>query len=133
MTTSSAQETFSITLTDDQLAALTSTIELDTITLNSTVSGSSTTMAYPCYTTGSSTISYTTLTSGTSFCIPPLTINNISVWGNTEWVDSFPSWSRVEEMCKEYPGLKIAFDRFKNTYNLVKDDFDLPPEKRIKP
>jgi hypothetical protein len=55
------------------------------------------------------------------------------VWGHTEWVDSFPAWSRVEKMCDEYPGLKIAFEKFKTTYNLVKDDFDLPPEKKVKP
>lgn len=50
-----------------------------------------------------------------------------------EWQDSFPAWDRVQKMCDMYPGLKIAFENFKTTYNLVKDDYDTPPEKRIKP
>jgi hypothetical protein len=54
-------------------------------------------------------------------------------WGNEEWVNSFPEWSRIEEMCKEYPGLKIAFEKFKTTYKLVKDDYDTPRDKRKKP
>jgi hypothetical protein len=57
-----------------------------------------------------------------------ITISNIDFnWaGTTEWVD-------VQEMCETYPGLKVAFDRLKVVYDLVKDDFDTPPEKRIKP
>jgi hypothetical protein len=54
-------------------------------------------------------------------------------WGNEEWVNSFPEWDRIEEMCKEYPGLKIAFEKFKTTYKLVKDDYDTPKDKRKKP
>ena len=130
MTTSSVQEISSITLTDDQLAALTTS----TITLSGTGSGYISNISYPCYTSGTSAgITYTTTASSTSFCIPPLNGINISVWGQTEWVDSFPAWARIEKMCEEYPGLKFAFEKFKNTYNLVKDDYDSPPEKRIKP
>jgi hypothetical protein len=64
-----------------------------------------------------------------------ITISNIDFnWaGTTEWVDGFPDWGRVQEMCETYPGLKVAFDRLKVVYDLVKDDFDTPPEKRIKP
>lgn len=68
--------------------------------------------------------------------IDTITIGNINTftWETpTEWVDGFPEWDRIQDMCKEYPGLKIAFDKFKTTYNLVKDDFDTPPEKRFKP
>jgi len=127
VTTSSAQETFSITLTDEQLAELSNS----TITLNG--SNCYGTLTYPCYTSSVSSVSYTTSTTGSTFCIPNINISNVDVWGSTEWVNSFPAWGRIEDMCKEYPGLKLAFEKFKNTYNLVKDDFDLPPEKRIKP
>jgi hypothetical protein len=47
-----------------------------------------------------------------------------------EWVNCFPEWSRIEAMCKQYPGLEIAFRNFKNTYNLVKDDYDNPNTKK---
>jgi hypothetical protein len=50
-----------------------------------------------------------------------------------EFVDSFPEWARVEKMCEEYPGLKIAFEKFKTVYKLVKDDYDTPKDKRPKP
>jgi hypothetical protein len=50
-----------------------------------------------------------------------------------EFVDSFPEWSRIEDMCKQYPGLRIAFEKFKTTYYLVKDDYDTPEDKRPKP
>lgn len=109
MTTSSAQTTYSITLDNIDLS--------DTITIGS---GSSYT-----YTTGPissqtvSTISITDLS------------NDFEItWGNKEWVDCFPEWSRIQKMCEEYPGLKIAFEKFKTTYDLVKDDYDTPKDKR---
>jgi hypothetical protein len=55
------------------------------------------------------------------------------VWENTEWVDGFPEWERIQGMCNEYPGLKIAFEKFKTTYKLVKDDYDTPKDKRKTP
>ncbi len=87
---------------------------------NSTISGSGGGYAYG---TGSGTVN-----------IGPLTSSDISfTFQNDEWVHRFPDWNRIEKMCKEYPGLKAAFEKFKTTYNLVKDDYDTPPEKRIKP
>jgi hypothetical protein len=47
-----------------------------------------------------------------------------------EWVDSFPEWARVEDMCKQYPSLEIAFRNFKTVYHLVKDDYDNPTPKK---
>ena len=129
MTTSLAQENCSITLTSEQLNAL-STSSLDTITLSSTSS------TY-CYSSATASTICFTGTGGTYYSTcPSTTIGTISIgglWGSAEWVDSFPEWNRIEKMCKEYPALKLAFDKFKNTYNLVKDDYDSPPDKRIKP
>jgi hypothetical protein len=36
----------------------------------------------------------------------------------------FPDYDRVQEMCKEYPGLEIAYRKFKEVYKMVKEDFD---------
>ena len=47
-----------------------------------------------------------------------------------EWVDAFPDWHRVEDMCKKYPGLEIAFRNFQTVYQLVKDDYDNPVPKK---
>ena len=47
-----------------------------------------------------------------------------------EWVDCLPPLSRIEDMCKKYPGLKIAFDNFKVFYEMVKDDYDNPVPKK---
>ena len=53
------------------------------------------------------------------------------IWkGPEEWVDQFPDLHRIQKMCKRYPGLEIAFEKFKTTYHLVKDDYDNPKEKK---
>jgi hypothetical protein len=68
-----------------------------------------------------------------------LSISNIDTtehtinWSNEEWVGGFPRWERIQDMCDEYPGLKIAFEKFKTTYKLVKDDYDTPKDKRKTP
>jgi len=56
--------------------------------------------------------------------------NPFAVHIGEEWVDKFPDWHRVMEMCKEYPGLEIAFEKFKTTYKLVKDHYDTPEDQR---
>ena len=51
-------------------------------------------------------------------------------WGDAEeWVDAFPDWQRVQDMCKKYPGLEIALRNFKTVYTLVKDDYDNPKDE----
>lgn len=53
--------------------------------------------------------------------------NYISSWElPQEWVNAFPDWEKVEDMCKHYPGLEIALRNFKTVYALVKDDYDTP-------
>ena len=47
-----------------------------------------------------------------------------------EWVDSFPDWSRVDDMCQQYPSLEIALRNFQTVYQLVKDDYDNPTPKK---
>jgi len=51
-------------------------------------------------------------------------------WGDAqEWIDSFPDWQRVQDMCKKYPGLEIALRNFQTVYTLVKDDYDNPKDE----
>jgi len=77
-------------------------------------------------TNGGSSVTYTTLASDT------ITLNSdyqIS-WGDSvEFVDSFPDWQRVQDMCKQYPGLEIALRNLQTIYTLVKDDYDNPKDK----
>lgn len=47
-----------------------------------------------------------------------------------EFVDSFPNYDRIQHMCEQYPGLKIAYEKFVTTYKLVKDDYDTPKDKK---
>ena len=69
---------------------------------------------------------YTTLTSDT------ITLNTDYQfsWGDAEeFVDAFPDWQRVQDMCKKYPALEIALRNFRTVYTLVKDDYDNPKDK----
>ena len=50
-----------------------------------------------------------------------------------EWVNCFPDFKRIEKMCEDYPGLKIAYEKFVTTYKLVADHYDTPEDKRPKP
>jgi hypothetical protein len=88
--------------------------DMSTITLTGAVA------SQPVYTIGSTTSSY-------SINTDTITFN----WGDAqEWVDSFPDWNRVQDMCKKYPGLEIALRNFKTVYTLVKDDYDNPKDKK---
>ena len=50
-----------------------------------------------------------------------------------EWEGCFPEWKRVQDMCEQYPALKIAFEKFKTTYHLVQDHYDTPEDQRPLP
>lgn len=126
MNSSSAQESYSITSLD----------ALDTITISnssftSSTSSNTITLSYPTSISG---------TGGTSY-ISGATVGGISGistvdWGalqTEEFVNCFPSYDKIQSMCKEYPGLKIAYEKFVTTYKLVKDDYDTPKDQRTKP
>jgi len=59
-----------------------------------------------------------------------LTIGNISTdsfnWAftTTPFEDGFPEWADFKDMCKEYPGLQITFEKMKEFYNLCKSDWE---------
>jgi len=111
----------------------------DTITLTSNAydtmigSGTITIGNATGYTVGTG-VSYTGSGSAGTAMGGTYTVGNLNTstfsWKNQEFVDCMPDINRIETMCKEYPGLAIAFDKFKTTYNLVKDDYDHPKDKK---
>jgi len=134
MSDSSAEQIYSITLDDSygfSAQSISTMSASDTITLSSTGSNYF-------YNTGAgigavgSTGSFTISNGGTvSSTINTVTLDNSPYyWSDEEWVNSFPQWARIQEMCEQYPGLKIAFEKFKTTYKLVKDDYDNPKDKK---
>jgi len=139
MNISSAQMDYSIT----------SSNSVDTITLDDTITISNGSSYY--YTTGagvsgsSGTISITGGgSSGTSYTIggagsggfAGITAQDVSTFNwnlNEEFVNCLPDLNRIKNMCEQYPGLKIAYEKFVTTYKLVRDDYDTPEDQRPKP
>ena len=125
MSNSSQQQNLSdnlITLTD------TFTIELpsDLYTSSNYIDTNMNTISITNGGAGYSGITYTTLTSDTITLNTDYQFN----WGEAEeFVDSFPDWQRVKDMCKKYPGLEIALRNFQTVYTLVKDDYDNPKDE----
>lgn len=80
---------------------------------------------------GATGSNYMTITSGGNVGIGTATGSSFNWTVQTEeFVNCFPAWSRVEDMCEQYPGLKIAFEKFKTVYTLVKDDYDSSKDKK---
>lgn len=73
-----------------------------------------------------------TISSGSGSDTITLTgIDNFSAYNiPVEWIDCLPPFSRIQDMCEKYPGLKIAYDNFKVFYEMVKDDYDNPTPKK---
>lgn len=151
MSISSQQPTLSTISLDDlqdiDLSSLTTTssaYSADTITLTSGGSAYTYTSYDSSMNSGISTISisgggsgFSVGNAGASFSTANISsINSINIssldhiLNPTEWTNGFPDWDRVQKMCDTYPGLKIAFEKFKTTYKLVKDDYDNPDTKK---
>lgn len=119
MNYSSQGQLFTITLDEEQkdphtmsftsdIPALTALTSSDIITLTST---DFTTSSYT--TSNLSTIDLTSIESFSTLYNPSL-----------EFDGMWPAYHRVQEMCKEYPGLEIAYRKFKEVYKMVKEDYD---------
>ncbi len=142
MSSSSQPKILSDDLTNDMFITSGGTgASVDTITLTGAVGASGTTYTYnSTYDFGTiSTInsagSYTISSGINSSTIDTITINGIDASQFNfnfpeEWINAFPDWGRVQDMCEKYPGLKIAFDNFKVFYEMVKDDYDNPTPKK---
>jgi len=139
VTTTSQPTSYSTTSSDTITISSLDTIDLNSIT---TIDTNSISTSYPSYTYSSNYVGSISISS----TIPTLTtaqistLNNISIDTSSfkinlpeEWVDTFPDFNRVQKMCEEYPGLKIALEKFKTVYKLVKDHYDTPEDKRPRP
>ena len=149
MTNSSVPSDYSITSSDTIQISSLDTITLTAYPSTSGITGYNPNTGYSGYSGGTVTIN--TGSVGSSYStISPLTtsqLNTITAGSglngtdystftfNTpeDWVNQFPDWNRVQKMCKEYPGLQIAFEKFKTTYKLVKDHYDTPEDQRPLP
>jgi hypothetical protein len=80
------------------------------------------------------TITLTTASLGNAISWPSISgyndLNNYNTYESIEWEDCFPDWDRIQDMCEEYPALKIAFEKLKTVYKLVKDHYDTPEDER---
>ena len=127
MTTSSQQPDSSITL-NDTYAIDVSNMSTFTFTNSDTI----TLTAYsPC--TVSYPSSYPTLTTNQISSLTSIDTSAFTFNIPEEWVNCFPDFKRIEKMCEEYPGLKVAYEKFVTTYKLVTDHYDTPEDKRPKP
>ena len=119
MNNSSQEEPYTITL--DKL-------DLETFTLSSDTWANLTPTSIPALTSAD----IITLT-GTPYGSGSVTIGNLetfntgsftSNWVIEEFDGRFPDYGRVMDMCKQYPGLEIAYRKFKEVYKMVKEDYD---------
>jgi hypothetical protein len=114
MTSSSQPQNYSNISIDDTL------IDLSGLTITSPIDSISINTIDTITITGSSGV-YNTVTNNYEYQFN---------WSDAqEWVDAFPDWQRVQDMCKKYPGLEIALRNFQTVYTLVKDDYDNPKDE----
>lgn len=137
MSTSSAPKSLPTDLFDLSNITLTSDSTADTMTSGTIY------ISDPNW-TGSSGSCITTTTAGSTFStlsVSPtyttISISDLNIDTNqytfnfpVDWQDQFPAWSRVQDMCKQYPGLKIAFENLRVVYEMCKDDYDNPTPKK---
>ena len=132
MSSSSQQPDSSITLNDTYTIDVSniSYSSSDTITLSSY---SPCTVSYPSSYSTLTTSQISGLTTAQLGSITSIDTSSFTISFPEDWVNCFPEFKRIEKMCEEYPGLKIAYEKFKTVYKLVKDDYDTPKDKRPKP
>ncbi len=126
----SSQQTEYLTISDDNIGDITIDVgydyaSSDTITISG---GSGSNQIY----IDNSTM-YTTPGNISTVTLGPISATDLESFifnPPEEWSNSFPEWDRIQKMCDIYPGLKIAFEKFKTTYKLVKDDYDNPDTQK---
>ena len=139
MNSSSAQQTCSIISSDTYTIDLSDTIALTSSYDNTTTGYSAMTTSTGTHNVAIGAGSVYTISAGGgagSGGFAGITAQDISTFNwnlNEEFVNCLPNLERVKKMCEEYPGLKIAYEKFVTTYKLVRDDYDTPKDKRPKP
>jgi hypothetical protein len=139
MNTSSVPADYSLTSSDTITFSSSATADTITIDNSNMVSIPSTNYYYTSgsspFTTGSTVSTITIggvggISSLNSYAIDA-SIFQVNV--PEEFVECLPDFDRIQKMCKEYPGLQIAFEKFKTTYLLVKNHYDTPEDQRPRP
>jgi hypothetical protein len=98
---------------------------IDTFTISSDTWDSLTTTSIPALTSADIiTLTGTSYGSFNTSNIETIDIGGLTSWTISEFEGRFPDYNRVMEMCKEYPGLEIAYKKFKEVYKMVKEDYD---------
>ena len=112
-------DNITITLDDDV------TINLDSISSNTGTYSISTANSIDI-----SNIVYTTDTISTITLDDTHWADSIT-WEEIEFEDRMPSVAKVEDMCNDYPALKLAYENFKTMYSLVHQDWKGRQEKDV--
>lgn len=96
-------------------------ITTDTVTLDLSNCGA----AQSVYTISGDTINVSGISTIDSLNIGDISTTSFN-WSftTTPFEDGFPEWSDFRDMCKEYPGLQITFEKMKEFYNLCKSDWE---------
>ena len=110
-------DNITITLDDDV------TINLDSISSN--------TGTYSISTANSIDISNIVYTTDTNSTITFEDWADSITWEEIEFEDRMPSVAKVEDMCNDYPALKLAHENFKTMYSLVHQDWKGRQEKDV--
>ncbi len=126
MNNSSQEQTFTITLNEIEESQSADDIIINTVDWNTSSIPSLTTSDIVTL-TGSTYNNSSGITIGQIETIDLSKIDSFGDFTNLfkeEFEGRFPDYDRVMEMCKEYPGLEIAYRKFKEVYTMVKEDYD---------
>jgi hypothetical protein len=52
-----------------------------------------------------------------------INLDSITISNPVEFEDQMPSVAKVEDMCRDYPGLEKAYENFKTIYKMVEQDW----------
>lgn len=119
MNNSSQEQTYTVTL-DNNESNNDITVTWDSSSIPALTTSDIITLTGSPYSSGSYTI-------GNIETIDLSQIESFSTFTNfykDEFDGRFPDYDRVIDMCKEYPGLEIAYRKFKEVYKMVKEDYD---------
>ena len=125
-----SQQPDCLTISSD--ADLTVDSTLDTITIDSSgmyYDNVYTNSVYNTSSVGTITLTGAYLTGSSTISFPDLSTATFPV----EWENTFPDFNRVQDMCKEYPGLEIALKKFQEVYKMVEDDYLAQKSQKYNP
>ena len=94
----------------------------------STITTSDTTLGYDLSEYTVDTIDISSITTSTVDSNLTITLDDTHwadeiTWEKTEFEDKMPSVAKVEDMCKDYPALEQAYEKFKTIYAMVHQDW----------